>query len=83
MWRSKKKKGYIGLSNGYIPNDEERKWHSYCVNNGIIISPIPTTQGAYPEEWRIGISFMPNYKKDARKRQRYIYQIIYGRKHLN
>ena len=63
MWRSKKKKGYIGLTNGYIPNEEERNWHSYCVNNGIIISPIPTRQGAYPEEWRIGISFMPDYKK--------------------
>ena len=53
MWRSKKKKGYIGLTNGYIPNEEERNWHSYCINNGIIISPIPTKQGAYPEEWRI------------------------------
>jgi hypothetical protein len=63
MWRSKKKKGYIGLTNGYIPNEEERNWHSYCINNGIIISPIPTTQGTYPEEWRIGISFMPDYKK--------------------
>ena len=63
MWRSKKQKGYIGLTNGYIPNEDERKWHNYCVNNGIIISPVPTTQGVYPEEWRIGISFSNNYKK--------------------
>ena len=63
MWSSKKKKGYIGLNNGYIPNEDERKWHNYCVNNGIIISPVPTTQGTYPEEWRIGISFSNNYKK--------------------
>jgi len=47
----------------YEPSDEENKWHNFCINKGIIISPIAATKGPNPEEWKIGISFMPNYKK--------------------
>jgi len=47
----------------YSPSDEENKWHIFCVNNGIIISPIAAQRGPNPKEWRVGISFMPDYKK--------------------
>jgi hypothetical protein len=62
-WKSKPPKGYIGLNNGFVADLEQLKWQKYCVNNGIIISPQPTSKGMYAEEWRIAVSFMPNYKK--------------------
>ena len=43
--------------------DEELKWQKFCIDNGIIISPEPTSKGMYPQEWRIAVSFMPNFKK--------------------
>ncbi len=47
----------------YDLSDEEYAWCNFCANKGIIISPIAATKGPNPEEWRIGVSFMPNYKK--------------------
>ena len=47
----------------YEPNEEEYEWCIFCANKGIIISPIAATKGPNPKEWRIGVSFMPNYKK--------------------
>jgi len=47
----------------YEPNEEEYKWCIFCANKGIIISPVAATKGPNPKEWRIGVSFMPNYKK--------------------
>lgn len=47
----------------YSSSDEENKWYTFCVNNGIIISPIAAQRGPNPKEWKIGVSFMPNYKK--------------------
>ena len=47
----------------YDPSDEEYAWCNFCANKGIIISPIAATKGPNPEEWHIGVSFMPNYKK--------------------
>jgi len=47
----------------YQLSDDEFKWYKFCVDKGIIISPIAATKGPSPKEWKIGISFMPNYKK--------------------
>ena len=47
----------------YEPSKEEYKWCIFCANKGIIISPIAATKGPNPDEWHIGVSFMPNYKK--------------------
>ena len=47
----------------YEPSNEEYEWSIFCANKGIIISPIAATKGPNPQEWRIGVSFMPNYKK--------------------
>jgi len=47
----------------YEPNEEEYEWCIFCANKGIIISPVAATKGPNPKEWRIGVSFMPNYKK--------------------
>ena len=47
----------------YEPSAEEYEWCNFCANKGIIISPIAAQQGPNPSEWRIGISFAPNYKK--------------------
>lgn len=58
----KKKSSYKGLSTGFVPNDEQLMWDDYCVKNNIRISPTPTQQGLYPEEWRIAISVGP-YKR--------------------
>ena len=47
----------------YEPSEEEYIWANFCANKDIIISPIAATKGPNPKEWRIGVSFMPNYKK--------------------
>ena len=47
----------------YEPSEEEYEWSNFCASKGIIISPIANTQGPNPKEWKIGVSFMPNYKK--------------------
>jgi hypothetical protein len=62
-WKAKKPKGYVGLNTGFVANEEQLKWNKYCIKEGIIISPSPTSKGLFPEEWRIGVSFMPNFKK--------------------
>jgi len=74
---AKKKKGYVGLNTGFVASDEQLKWHKYCIDNGIIISPIPTTSDPYPEEWNIGISFMPNYRKIHKTPTVYISEIVW------
>jgi hypothetical protein len=58
----KKKSNYKGLSTGFMPLPEHVEYDRYCINNNIRISPKPTTQGMYPEEWRIEIRIGP-YKK--------------------
>jgi hypothetical protein len=57
----KKKSNYKGLMS-YEPSPEELKWSRYCIRNNIRISPKPTQQGMYPEEWRIEVRIGP-YKK--------------------
>ena len=47
----------------YEPSKEEYEWSNFCANKGIIISPIANIKGPNPKEWKIGVSFMPNYKK--------------------
>ena len=59
-WKSKPPKGYIGLNTGFVANPEQLKWQKFCIDNGIIIAPEPTSKGMYPEEWRIAGSGMPN-----------------------
>ena len=61
--KSNKKGKYKGLGNSFIANEEQLKWDKYCISNDIRISPHPTSQGIYPEEWRISISFGSDYKK--------------------
>ena len=61
----------------YDPSAEEYIWHNFCVNKGIIISPIAAQQGPNPKEWRIGVSFMPNYKKVNLTPNVYIEDIIW------
>jgi len=58
-----KKRSYKGLS-AYAEtlSLEEQKHFNYCIKNNIRISPIPTTQGLYPDEWKIEIRLGP-YKK--------------------
>jgi hypothetical protein len=51
----KKKKSYVGLNTGFIPTTEQYEWLRYCINNDIRISPVPTTKGPQPEEWRIEV----------------------------
>ena len=58
----KKKGAYKGLNTGFISSAEQTEYHRYCVNNDIRISPKPTQQGMYPEEWRIEVRIGP-YKK--------------------
>ena len=58
----KKKAKYKGLNTGFTPNEEQRKWSRYCINNNIRIIPAPTQRGMYPEEWRIAINIGP-YEK--------------------
>jgi len=58
----KKKSNYKGLNTGFIPSEEQMEWSKYCIRNNIRISPAPTQQGLYPEEWRIEIRIGP-YKK--------------------
>ena len=62
-WSPKKKKGYIGLNNNYVPTDEEWEWYKYCTHSGVIIAPVTTSSNPYPEEWNIGVSFSNSYKK--------------------
>ena len=49
-----KKKSYKGLME-YAKglSLEEQKWFNYCINNNIRISPVPTTRGLQPDEWKI------------------------------
>jgi len=61
----------------YFPSEEEIIWRDFCNNKGIIISPIAATQGPNPKEWRIGISFMPEYKKINLTPSIYIGDIIW------
>jgi hypothetical protein len=44
----------------YLPSDEERKWHKYCTDNNIIVSPM----GIQNEDskWKIGIA-IGNHKE--------------------
>ncbi len=60
---TKKKKGYRGLkATEWTPHKDHHKWNSYCVDNNIRLALAPTSQGMYPEEWRIVISLGP-YKR--------------------
>ena len=45
----------------YIPTKDETEWHKYCVNNGIIISPIAIKNEK--NKWHIGIAMINTYKK--------------------
>ena len=58
----KKKKSYVGLNTNFIPTTEQYEWLRYCINNNIRISPVPTTKGPQPEEWRIEVRIGP-YKR--------------------
>ena len=58
-----KKGKYKGLGTSFVASEEQLKWDNHCINNNIRISPWPTSQGLYPEEWRISISFGDDYKK--------------------
>jgi len=49
----RKKGAYKGLNTGFLPLPEHIEYDRYCINNNIRISPKPTQQGMYPEEWRI------------------------------
>ena len=51
------------MKNGFVADIEQLVCQNNCINTDIIISPKPTGKGMYPEEWRIAVSFMPNYKK--------------------
>jgi|TARA_R110000764_G_scaffold81758_3_gene161665 hypothetical protein len=62
-WKAKKPKGYVGLNTGFVANKEQLEWYRYCIKEGIIIAPVPNSQGLFAEEWRIGVSFMPNFRK--------------------
>ena len=62
-WKAKKPKGYVGLNTGFVANKEQLEWFRYCISQGIIIAPEPTSQGLFAEEWRIAISFMANFRK--------------------
>jgi len=61
----------------HSPSKEQTKWHNFCINQGIIISPIAAQQGPNPTEWKIGISFMPNFKKINLTPSVYIRDIIW------
>lgn len=58
----KKKKSYVGLNANFTPTAEQYEWSRYCINNNIRISPVPTTKGPNPEEWRIEVRIGP-YKR--------------------
>jgi len=58
----KKKKNYKGLGTSFIASPEQLKWDKYCIENDIRIAPVPTSQGLYPEEWRVGVSLGSDYK---------------------
>ena len=45
-----------------MPLPEHIEYDRYCINNNIRISPKPTQQGMYPEEWRVEVRIGP-YKK--------------------
>lgn len=45
----------------YMPSDEENKWLTYCIENGIIVSPMGIN--GKPKEWHIGISFAGRHKQ--------------------
>jgi hypothetical protein len=61
----------------YEPSEEEYEWSNFCASKGIIISPIANAQGPNPIEWKIGVSFMPNYKKINLTPTIYIEDIIW------
>tara|TARA_X000001382_G_scaffold113983_1_gene92050 strand:- start:2152 stop:2487 length:336 start_codon:yes stop_codon:yes gene_type:complete len=62
----RKKSNHKGLTyaynNCYTPHKDHIKWDTYCINNNIRISPVPTERGPRPEEWRIEVRLGP-YKK--------------------
>ena len=76
-WKSKQPKGYVGLNTGFVANKEQLEWYRYCISKGIIIAPEPTSKGMYPEEWRIAVSFMPNYRKVYKTPSVYIKENIW------
>ena len=45
----------------YMPSDEEKKWQSFCIDNGIIISPMGINGN--PKEWNIGVAFAGRHKQ--------------------
>jgi hypothetical protein len=61
----------------YMASDEEIEWYNFCVNKGIIVSPIANQKGPNPKEWKIGVSFMPNFKKINLTPSVYIADIIW------
>jgi len=61
-----KKRSYKGLSaHAETLSLEEQKYFNYCIKNNIRISPTPTTQGLFPDEWKIEIRLGP-YKKEEK-----------------
>lgn len=61
----------------YELSKEEYIWANFCATHGIIVSPIAAQQGPNPSEWRIGVSFMPDYKKINLTPTVYIADIIW------
>ena len=53
----------------YDATEEEDSWYHYCVNNGIIISPVAIGQTI--GQWHIGISEEANYQKIYRSKEIY------------
>ena len=45
----------------YIPTKNETEWHKYCVDHGIIISPMAIKNEK--NKWHIGIAMRNTYKK--------------------
>lgn len=45
----------------YLPSAEEREWQSYCIDKGIIISPMGINDK--PQEWHIGVAFTGRHKQ--------------------
>ena len=57
--RERKKKNSNPMPN-YVPNSEERKWMSYCINNDIRISQQP--EKGEIGRWRMTVNIGP-YKR--------------------
>ena len=45
----------------YSASEEENKWHTYCIENGIIISPMGINGNI--KEWKIGVAFSGRHKQ--------------------